>query len=117
MSLQVFVIGLIIGSFLNLCICRIPKNESIVYPASHCTSCQNKIKPYDLIPIISYIILKGKCRYCEEKISINSPIIECLTGVIFLGVYLKYGLTIEFIKYLFLCSFLIIIGCIDYNTT
>ncbi|KEI04602.1 prepilin peptidase [Clostridium botulinum] len=117
MSLQIFIIGIIIGSFLNLCICRIPKNESIVYPASHCTSCQNKIKSYDLIPIMSYIILKGKCRYCGEKISINSLIVECLTGVIFLGVYLKYGLTIEFIKYLFLCSFLIIIGCIDYNTT
>ncbi|MCD3245162.1 prepilin peptidase [Clostridium botulinum C] len=113
----IFILGTVIGSFLNLCICRIPKNESIVYPVSHCTSCQNKIKPYDLIPIISYILLKGRCRYCKEKISIVSPVIELFTGVIFLGLYLKYGLTIEFIKYLFLCSFLIIIGCIDYNTT
>lgn len=116
-SIIFFILGTIIGSFLNLCICRIPAAESIVYPSSHCTSCKNKIKPYDLIPIVSYVILKGKCRYCKEKISIKSPLMELFTGIMFLSLYLKFGITINLLKYLILFSFLIVIGGIDYNTT
>jgi leader peptidase (prepilin peptidase)/N-methyltransferase len=68
-----FIFGLIIGSFLNVCIYRIPRGESISYPPSHCTGCGKRIKPYDLFPVISYIILKGKCRSCGERISIRYP--------------------------------------------
>ncbi|KGM94539.1 peptidase A24 [Clostridium novyi A str. 4552] len=116
-SIIFFILGTIIGSFLNVCICRIPAGESIVYPPSHCSNCKNNIKPYDLIPIISYVILKGQCRYCNEKISIKSPLMELFTGIMFLGLYLKFGITLELIKYLILFSFLIVIGGIDCNTT
>lgn len=113
----VIVYGLLIGSFLNVCIFRIPKNQSISFPPSHCTSCKNKIKWYDLIPVISYIILKGKCRYCSEKISIQYPIIEIITASMFYGLYYKYGLTITFFKYAILVCFLIVCGVIDFFTT
>ena len=116
-SISFFILGTIIGSFLSVCICRIPAGESIVYPPSHCSNCKSNIKPYDLIPIVSYVILRGKCRYCKEKISIKSPLMELFTGIMFLSLYLKYGLTLELIKYLILFSFLIVIGSIDYNTT
>ncbi|MBO4555538.1 MAG: prepilin peptidase [Elusimicrobiales bacterium] len=72
--------GLIIGSFLNVCICRLPKDESIVFPASHCTKCNTPIKWYDNIPVISWFVLGGKCRSCKEPISVQYPIVELLTG-------------------------------------
>lgn len=112
----ILIYGLVIGSFLNVCIYRIPMDESLVYPSSHCTSCKNRIKWYDLIPVVSYIILKGKCRYCGEKISIKYPLVEILTGIIFVALYFKYGLSYKFIKYAVLSSLLIVIGIIDYYT-
>jgi leader peptidase (prepilin peptidase) / N-methyltransferase len=113
----IFALGLIIGSFLNVCIYRIPKNESISFPPSHCTSCDNKIGSYDLIPVLSYILLKGKCRHCGEKISIKYPIIELLTGVLFVLLYIKFGLSFELVKYSALTGWLIVIGIIDFETT
>lgn len=113
----VFIIGSVIGSFLNVCIYRIPRGESISYPPSHCTNCNKKIKPYDLIPILSYIILNGKCRYCGEKISMEYPIIEFINGILFTAIYLKYGIGFVFIKNVILLCFLIVIGMIDYKTT
>ena len=113
----IFILGLILGSFFNVCIYRIPKEQSISYPPSHCTNCQNKIKWYDLIPVLSYVILGGKCRHCKEKISIRYPVIELITAFLFLGIYLEYGLSILTVKYIILCSFLIIIGMIDFDTT
>lgn len=118
--MQIFFVvlfGLIIGSFLNVCIYRIPREESIAFPPSHCMNCKNKLKVYDLIPVISYLFLKGKCRYCKEKISIRYPIIELITGVIFLALNIEYGLTINFFKYTILTCFLIVIGMIDFDTT
>lgn len=118
--MQIFFVllyGLIIGSFLNVCIYRIPRNESISFPPSHCTNCKNRIKWYDLIPIISYIFLKGKCRYCKEKISIRYPLIELITGAIFLALYIEYGLNIYFFKFALLSCFLIVIGMIDLDTS
>lgn len=117
MTLIIFTLGLLIGSFLNVCIYRIPKGESISYPPSHCTNCTNRIKPYDLIPVISYIFLRGKCRYCGEKISIKYPLIELFTGLIFVGLYYKYDISLDLFKYLILASYLIVIGFIDFNTT
>ena len=116
-SIFIFIIGLIIGSFLNVCIYRIPLGQSINYPPSHCMGCGNRIKWYDLIPVLSYIILKGKCRYCREKVSMQYPLIELLTGVLFLALYIEYDLSFNFVKYAILICFLIVIGMIDYNTT
>lgn len=111
--LGIIILGLIIGSFLNVCIYRIPKKESIIFPPSHCTSCDESLRPWDLIPILSYVFNRGRCRYCGEKISPQYPIIEFLNGLIYLLLYLKYGLTITFIKYALLASLLIVISFID----
>jgi leader peptidase (prepilin peptidase)/N-methyltransferase len=110
----IVIFGLTIGSF---CIFRIPREESISFPPSHCTNCGTRIKPYDLFPVVSYVLLKGKCRKCGEKISIRYPLIELSTGIIFFFIYLKVGFTIELIKFALLSCFLIVIGMIDYDTT
>lgn len=112
-GLTVFIVGLVIGSFSNVCIYRIPRNESIVFPASHCPACGQTIKWYDNIPLLSYIILKGKCRFCQNAISIQYPLVESLTGSIYLFIFLSYGLHLKSIAYMFFCSALIIITFID----
>ncbi|GAA0127001.1 A24 family peptidase [Clostridium sp. ATCC 25772] len=117
MSLLVFILGIVIGSFLNVCIYRIPRGESVAYPPSHCYNCNKNLKWYDLFPIVSYIFLKGKCRYCKVKISIQYPIIELFTGIIYLLIYIHYGLTLNMFKYIILASFFIVIGIIDLKTT
>jgi leader peptidase (prepilin peptidase) / N-methyltransferase len=86
-----FILGLIVGSFLNVCIYRIPRNLSIVSPGSACPSCNEPIKPWDNIPLISYIMLMGKCRHCGQKISLKYPAIELLNGLLYAAVFLKYG--------------------------
>jgi leader peptidase (prepilin peptidase)/N-methyltransferase len=110
------ILGLVIGSFLNVCIYRIPIEKSIAFPPSHCTKCNHNLNPLDLIPVISYIFLGGRCRYCNERISIRYPFIESLNGLLYLIVYLKFGLTLITIKYCVLVSILIVIGMIDYDT-
>ena len=109
------LLGLIVGSFSNVCIYRIPKNESIIYPASHCPKCHSNIKALDNIPLLSYILLKGRCRNCKSKISIQYPVVEFLTGFIYLIIYLIYGLTIQTLIYIILSSALIITAFIDLN--
>jgi len=89
-----FVFGIVFGSFLNVVILRIPKDESIVFGASHCTSCGAKLKPWHNIPLISWIFLRGKCAYCANKISIQYPLIELLSGLIFLALAYKYSLSL-----------------------
>jgi leader peptidase (prepilin peptidase)/N-methyltransferase len=110
------VLGLVIGSFLNVCIYRIPKEESIAFPPSHCGKCSHELKAIDLIPVLSYIFLRGRCRFCKEKISARYPIIETLNALLYLIVYLKFGLTLIALKYCILVSILIVIGMIDYDT-
>lgn len=109
----IFTIGLVIGSFSNVCIYRIPRNESLVWPGSHCPKCSKPIKFYDNIPLISYIILKGKCRNCGEPIPLQYPIVELATGLFYLALYLFYGLQLIALVYMMLCSVLIIISFID----
>jgi len=87
--ISILIIGFIFGSFFNVLIYRLPKKESILFPSSHCQNCNNEIKWYDNIPILSYILLRGRCRYCKEKISIQYPIIEFLTGIIFILIIIK----------------------------
>lgn len=88
----VFVIGAMIGSFLNVVIYRIPRGESVAFPASHCQSCRTPLKWWHNIPIFSWLFLRGKCSFCHEKISVQYPVVEFVTGVIFLMLYLKLGL-------------------------
>ncbi|KPU28066.1 peptidase A24 [Caloranaerobacter sp. TR13] len=115
MVLLISMVGLIIGSFLNVCIYRIPKRESIVYPPSHCTSCNTRLKFFDLIPVFSYLLNKGRCRYCGENISLQYPFIELLNGLIYLLLFYKFGFGFDLIRYLFLTSLLVVISFIDYK--
>jgi len=104
-----------IGSFLNVCIYRIPINLSISFPPSHCPYCSKSIKPYDLLPLVSYLLLKGKCRFCGGKISVKYPLIELLTGVLFILVYYKFGFTLNALKFALLFSILIVVTFIDFE--
>ena len=112
-NLIILSLGLCIGSFINVCIYRIPISKSIVSPPSSCTSCGERIKAWDLIPIISYILLRGKCRNCNIKVSIKYPLIELLVGIMFLLTFIYFGFGIEFIIYSIIVSIFIIILFID----
>ena len=109
----VFVFGLIIGSFLNVCIVRIPGGKSIVLPASACVKCGAPIRPYDNIPVVSYLLLRGKCRKCENPISAMYPVVELLTGLLFLGCYEVFGLTTEALKWAIFSAIMIVLVFTD----
>ncbi len=91
-AIIVFIFGVMVGSFLNVVIYRIPKDESIVFPASKCQSCQNALLWWHNIPLLSWLGLKGKCYFCKAKISAQYPIVEFLTGIIFVSLYFKLGM-------------------------
>lgn len=112
----IFLYGIVIGSFLNVCICRIPNKESIVRVRSHCTSCGYQLKWYDLVPLFSYLFLRGRCRKCKEKISVQYPLIEGLNGVLYCIVFAVYGLSLETLLYALLFSALITLSVIDFRT-
>jgi len=109
----VFFFGLIIGSFLNVCIVRIPGGKSIVLPASACVKCGTPIRPYDNIPVVSYLFLGGKCRKCKSPISAMYPIVEFLTGLLFLGCYEVFGLTAEGLKWAIFSAIMIVLVFTD----
>lgn len=109
----IFMVGLLLGSFFNVCIYRIPREESIVFPASHCTSCGTQLKWKDLIPVFSFILLGGRCRYCGEKISIKYPLVELFVALMYLILALIFGMSSSFFVYAFLSSLLIIASIID----
>ncbi|MFQ5795505.1 MAG: prepilin peptidase [Candidatus Bipolaricaulia bacterium] len=108
-----FILGLSIGSFLNVIIYRTPRGLSIVHPASHCPNCQTQLNFYDNIPLLSYTLLGGRCRYCDEPISWRYPIIEGLTGLLFLASYLVLDDWPHRIVALVLISALIVVTFID----
>lgn len=108
-----FVLGSVIGSFLNVCIVRIPHNMSIVYPPSHCPKCKKPIPFYYNIPILSYLMLGGKCRYCRAPIPLQYFIVELLTPVLLLVLFIHFGLSWSFIVSAFFISALIVITFID----
>jgi leader peptidase (prepilin peptidase)/N-methyltransferase len=108
-----FILGTCLGSFLNVCIWRLPRGLSIIKPASFCPKCNKPIKWHDNIPILSYIFLKGKCRYCQRKISFRYPLVESICGFLVVILYLKFDLSLIFLKYLFFFSFLIVVSFID----
>ena len=109
----IFIFGLCIGSFLNVCIYRLPASKSIVHPRSICSSCGTLIASYDNIPIISYLWLRGRCRHCRTKISLRYPIVEFLFGLFALGAYLKFDLTIEALIYFLFFAALMVVTFID----
>ena len=108
-----FVFGSVVGSFLNVCIHRMPLGESVVWPRSHCPNCKKQIPGYDNIPFISYIILGGKCRSCKQKISLRYPLVELLTALSFVVFYHRYGLCYDFFFYSLLVCGLIIATFVD----
>ncbi|MDF2593369.1 MAG: prepilin peptidase [Clostridia bacterium] len=116
MGIFIFIFGLLIGSFLNVCIYRIPRKESIAFPPSHCTNCNTQLKPVDLIPVLSFVAYRGKCKYCKAKISLQYPIIELSNGLITFFLYQKFGLTVEMGMYAILSSILVVITMIDFFT-
>jgi len=112
----IFIYGILIGSFLNVCILRIPAGESIVTGRSHCDNCNTRIKWYDLIPIFSYILLRGKCRNCKTKISIQYPMIEALNGILYVLVFYCKGINLLSAAYCLVISALIVLSVIDFRT-
>lgn len=112
----VFIYGIIIGSFVNVCICRIPKKESVVKVRSHCESCGYQLQWYDLVPLFSYLCLGGKCRKCRAKISVQHPIIEVLNGFLYILVLSVCGLSIESLLYCLAGSALLALSVIDFRT-
>jgi leader peptidase (prepilin peptidase) / N-methyltransferase len=113
MQIIIFILGLSIGSFLNVCIYRIPEKKSIAFPASHCPNCKHSLNAIDLIPILGYLINRGKCKYCGSKISLQYPMVELFTAIIFLLLFNKFFISMEFLKYAVLASVLIVITVVD----
>lgn len=111
--LFIFALGLLIGSFLNVCIYRMPAEESIVTPPSHCGSCGHRLGPIDLVPVLSWLFLKGKCRYCGARISPRYALVELLTGGLFAFLGWHYGLTPELFFMLVFTAIFIAIFFID----
>jgi leader peptidase (prepilin peptidase)/N-methyltransferase len=104
-----FVLGLLVGSFLNVCIYRLPRRESLNWPGSHCTSCDRPLSWYENIPLVSWLVLRGRCRTCHTPISPVYPIIEALTGLVFLTAFELYALTpLLAVRLLFACAMIVL---------
>jgi leader peptidase (prepilin peptidase) / N-methyltransferase len=112
-AIFVFCFGLIIGSFLNVCIVRIPEGKSIVLPASACPKCGVAIRPYDNIPVLSYVLLGGKCRSCKTKISAMYPLVELLTAILFSACYYAFGLSLEAGKWAVFSALMVVLVFTD----
>ena len=107
------IFGAMIGSFLNVCIYRLPKEESIIWPRSHCPACKKMIRFYDNIPLISYLLLRGRCRYCKGPISIQYPLVEGITALSSLFLFMKFGPSLSYLFYFAFVAALIVITVID----
>lgn len=113
MTTVIFVFGAVIGSFLNVCILRIPRGHAIIQPPSHCPHCKNNIRFYDNVPLISYLILRGRCRDCAGRISPRYFVVELLTAALFVALYTEFGITLAFFAGVILVGALIVISFID----
>ncbi len=107
------VFGLLIGSFLNVVIYRLPREESVVFPASHCPGCDTVIKPWDNIPLLSYLMLRGACRSCGTRISLRYPAIELFTGIVFALIALRFGFAPATLLFAAFAAALIVAGMVD----
>ena len=114
-KLIAFLFGSIVGSFLNVCIYRMPKKVSVVFPMSHCPKCKHNILWFDNIPLLSYIILRGKCRHCTARISVRYFLVELLTAVLFVLLYAGFGLQAKFFVYCVFACLLIIATFVDFE--
>ncbi|MHB8110175.1 MAG: prepilin peptidase [Syntrophorhabdaceae bacterium] len=110
-----FIFGAVVGSFLNVCIYRLPRKKSIVSPPSACPACEKPVRFYDNIPLVSYILLRGKCRDCGVRFSFRYFAVEVLTAVIFLMIYRRWGLSYETFIEMFFAAILIVVSFIDYD--
>ncbi len=115
-AIIVFLYGVVIGSFLNVCIYRLPKKENIVTTRSHCMNCDYQLRWYDLVPLFSWLALGGKCRKCGTRISVQYPIIEALNGVLYLIVFMCCGVSWDTLIYCLLASALVVLSVIDFRT-
>lgn len=113
MTTLIFIFGLIIGSFLNVCIYRLPRKKSIISPRSACPACGRQLAWFDLIPVVSYILLRGQCRYCGTAVSRRYPLVEVLTGAMFSLAYVRLGATIDFLTAVVLVSVMVTAAFID----
>ncbi len=112
----IFIFGIVIGSFLNVCIYRLPLHESIITAPSHCMTCGRKLRWYDMVPVFSWIVLGGKCRNCKSKISVQYPIIEALNGILYVLVCAVNGLNWFSLLYCLMTSALLTLSLIDWRT-
>jgi len=112
-ALFAFAFGAVVGSFLNVCIYRLPRNESVVFPPSHCPNCDYQIRWYDNIPILSYLVLRGKCRGCGQRISLQYPLVELINGLLTLALFLRYGPSFVFAVLFVFCCAMVVVTFID----
>lgn len=112
-TVVVFIFGIVFGSFFNVVGLRVPKKQSIAYPPSHCPNCERQLTAIDLLPVLSYVLLRGKCRTCQAKVSPIYPLMELLTGILFALAYVHFGLTAEFFVALLFISMLVCITVSD----
>ncbi|MDP3790832.1 MAG: prepilin peptidase [Candidatus Omnitrophota bacterium] len=111
----VFIFGAIVGSFLNVCIYRLPKGRSVIIPGSHCPNCAAKIRWFDNIPILAYIFLGGKARCCKAKISFRYFIVEVITALAFLALFVSFGISAKFFAYIIMVCGLVIATFVDFE--
>jgi leader peptidase (prepilin peptidase)/N-methyltransferase len=108
-AVLLFGLGLVVGSFLNVCIYRLPREESLAWPASHCTTCNRPLRWYENVPVVSWALLRGRCRTCKSRISTQYPIVELTTGALFLAGYYAFGLTpLLAVRLLFACAMVVL---------
>lgn len=112
----IFLFGIVIGSFLNVCIYRIPEKENIVKVRSHCMNCGHLLQWYELVPLLSYLFLGGKCRKCKAKISAQYPLVEALNGTLYVGIFMINGINVDSLLYCLLTSALLVLSVIDLRT-
>ena len=115
-ALFVFVFGAAVGSFLNVVIYRLPAGLSLLHPPSRCPKCKTRLKPYDNVPVLGWLWLRGRCRYCRTRVSLRYPLIEFATGFLFLSLYGKFGLSLETAGYWLFVSLLLVLALIDFDT-
>ncbi|WP_026475853.1 prepilin peptidase [Alkaliphilus transvaalensis] len=109
----VFIYGIVVGSFLNVCIWRIPRKESLVFPSSHCPTCNQSLKVRDLLPLMSYIISRGKCRYCKNKVPLQYPLVELANGLLWTLAFWRGGFSFTALEYCLMASLILTISAID----
>lgn len=115
-SIIIFALGAAIGSFINVVVYRLPAGLSLLWPPSRCPKCLNRLKAYDNVPVFGWLWLKGRCRYCQTKIASRYPLVEGITGIIFLIVFWVFQFSIFTIGYWAFCSWLLALSLIDWDT-